>query len=392
MRRLFAVPTWAWLGAAFLIRLAFALKLGGRFIQTDEIGYVEPARQLAETGVLGTQGVAGVLPPVPAAFYAFFFEFGKSLLAPRLGLVLLGTLVCWLMERTTRKLTGSRGAGRIALIISAFYPYFVYYGGTVMSELPAIACLCAALALDGFPAGLAWAAAGLCRPQLVPTALIAILATRKSRLALLAGWLLPLGLWAVRNHAVTGRYAVEAHGGMALLHGTEFFDLNEQDTGVAMEAIRKADFYKKAEALPEVDKDRAYRAEAKAWMRAHPGQTVVQWARKFAKFWAFYPRTSKVYAENEYSHPSAGLPRWALVAMSLAFEPWLIVLGFWGLWERRDRRAQLLPAFLVVAVTCAVHTLVVSTMRYRVPIMPVMILGASAWLARRVGEPREADL
>lgn len=414
MRRLYAVPSWAWLALAFALRVGFALKLGGRFIQTDEIGYVEPAKQLLETGVLGTRGEPRILPPLPAAFYAFFFSMGESLVWPRLGLAVLGVLVCRLVEGMTQAITGSRGAARLALAISVVYPFFVYYGGAVMSELPTVAAVSAALWATGASladrgrswrlaaaAGLAWAACALIRPQALPTALLlwAALALACARgrwrwsalAACLLAWSLPLLGWAARNQAAAGRFAVDAHGGVSMLHGTKYFEENELDTGVAMQAIRESDFYRRAELLPEAERDKVYLAEALKFVRENPGTALKQFAYKFGKFWRLYPRTTKVYAEHEHSHPTAGLPRWALTAVSLAFEPWLIVLGFWGLWELKGRRLEVMPAVLWLAATCAIHTLVVSTMRYRVPVMPVLIMGASFWIAKRIGEPRTAD-
>ena len=76
-----------------------------------------------------------------------------------------------------------------------------------------------------------------------------------------------------------------------------------------------------------------------------------------------------------------------LVAASLAFEPLLILGGFWGLWLLRDRAATLFPIPLFILGTMGIHILVVSQMRYRLPVMPFLILGAAFAAARRLAKP-----
>lgn len=397
-----------WLALAFLLRLAFALKLGGRQHQIDEVGFRVPSLQLARTGVLGSDGRALILPPVPCAFFALFYKLGESMLWPRLGQVFVGTLTAWLLGRAAERLSGSRLAGLLALALAAVYPYFIYYGGMLLSEtldlallIPGLWWLCEALSrrdenARGLAAagGLMLSLAGLCRPE---GAYIALLIWAGAALRCAAGrwpwkawavgfvvWALPLLGWCARNKVQVGAFALDMHGGMALLHGSEFFDLNDQDTGKAMDAIRNTMWYMNAQALPEGQRDRVYRREALRWMGEHPGEVAVQWGKKLWLFWRPIPRLDRAYAESEFSHPAAGAPRWALVAASALFEPWLILLGFAGLWAWRRRLETLFPLYVWTAATAAVHVLSVSQPRYRVPVMPVLMIAACAWLAARV--------
>ena len=118
-------------------------------------------------------------------------------------------------------------------------------------------------------------------------------------------------------------------------------------------------------------------------MRDNPGRVARQWCRKSVNFWRLYPRTDKVYREDSHSHPGAGLGRAALVAVSLACEPALIIGGFWGLWGLRRRWGALFPLGLFLLGTMAIHVVSVSQMRYRLPVMPILIFGAAAGLAAR---------
>ncbi|MBI5201290.1 MAG: hypothetical protein HY925_06865, partial [Elusimicrobia bacterium] len=124
MRRLLAVPEWAWLALALSLRWAFALKVGSRMIQVDEHSMSSAAWSLATEGNLGPDHVL----PVAASFFACFYKVvGLVPVVPRLGQGLLTTWTTWAIGRFTRETTGSENAGKLALAVSAVYPFFVYY-------------------------------------------------------------------------------------------------------------------------------------------------------------------------------------------------------------------------------------------------------------------------
>lgn len=406
-RLLFGTPGWIWLLLAAVLRLAFVLKAGGRFHQIDESGFDAIAWNLARTGTLSAGGPPVTAPPVPVAFFALCYRLcGHGLLYPRLAQALVSAGTAGLVGRMTARLSGSSAAGRLALIAAALYPFFIYYSGMVLSEtlylaalVPGLWWLCESLQDRGAswwrPAagGLALAAAALCRAEAMPVAAViwaaglgACLLGRwrwRACLAAVLAWSLPLAAWCGRNRMAAGSFALDLHGGVTLLHGTLLFDDNEIDTSVAMAALEKQPFYQGSLALPPAQRDRLYLRQGLAFMRDNPGRVARQWARKFVSFWRFYPRTDKAYHESARSHPGAGLGRGALVAVSLACEPALIVFGLWGLWGLRRRWGELFPLALFLLGTMAVHVISVSQMRYRLPIMPLLILGAAAACAPR---------
>lgn len=404
---------WPWVLLALIVRLAFALKLGGRQYQTDEAGFRAMAWQLATFGLLGDEGHPSASAPIPVCFFALCFKIGPSLLWPRLAQAFVGAASAFALGEMTAELSSSALAGRLALAISCVYPFFIYYNGMVLSEtldlallIPGLWWLCAALRrpCPGWQAaagGLTLALAGLCRAEgafiagAIWTAAALLCAARRwSWRAWALGaicWLIPLLGWCARNKALLGAFTLDTHGGMTMLHGTELFELNNIDTGVAQAAFEKTDLFKSSQALPEAERDKAYLRESKRYMLAHPGLTARQWVHKFLKFWRFYPRFDKRYAENQFSHPAAGLPRWALALISLSFDPWLILGGFYGLWLLRRRVLEIFPLYLWVIGTTAIHVVSVSQMRYRLTVMPVLIFGACVALARLVGDAIAQD-
>ncbi len=402
------IPDWAWLATAFLLRAGFVLTIGERLLQTDELGYTGAAAQWAATGIIGAGGKAVALPLLPALFFGAFFKFSSRLLWPRLGQAVVGTLAAWLIGRMARTLSGSEAAGRAALAVACVYPFFIYYCGILQSETLDVTMIAAGLwalgasLADGgkdapraAAAGLFLGVSALVRAESFPIfgviwpALLVLTATGRWRLRAwsLAAvfWLAPILCMCARNQRATGHFTLDDHGGMAMVHGTILFNLNEQDTGIAMSEFKQTSIYREGQSLDDHERDRFYLRESLEFMSSHPAQTVRQWGAKCVNFWRFYPRLDKRYAETSFSHPGAGFSRLALVVISLLFEPWLIVGGLCGLWDMRHRWPYLLPGVLFLAGTMAVHVLSVSQMRYRLPIMPILMVGAASLLARLAG-------
>ncbi|MFH2202544.1 MAG: hypothetical protein ABIJ96_05485 [Elusimicrobiota bacterium] len=394
-----------WVLGALALRAAFALRLGGRFYQADENGFTAVARSLACSGVYGIDGEPTVGALGAPLFFSAFYRLWDGPQLARLAQAVLATATAWGIGRMTRDAADSRRAGLLALAVASVYPFFVYYSGMLMSETLYIAAAVAGLwalarslrergAVEwrAAAAGLALSAAGLTRTEGVPIALVlwgalALLcllrryAWRSLVLAVVC-WALPLGGWAARNGAVSGKATLDLHGGYTLLCGTMYFEQDQQDTVFCKRALEASPLYREARGLGEAQRDALYFSAALNHMREHPAATLRQWGRKTVNFWRLYPRTDKVYPDDAHAQPSAGASRRALVAVSLVFEPLLIFAGLAGAWRLRRRLHFLFPFYWLVLATFAVHVIVVSQMRYRLPVMPFMILFACAWADR----------
>ncbi len=400
------IPPWACFLAAFLIRFIFALKLGNGFYQIDETGYHQAALNLMKFNVFGSQTNASAGSPIPAFYFSIFFRlFGDRPLYARLGLLIPDMALVWTVWQMTEKLTRSKLAGKIALLISTVYPFFIYYGGMMLSETPYLVFmtfgiwrLCQMMSegkasfLNAAATGISLGLAALSRPEgaviMVGIWLIAIFASLRSRPILLSllwssfFWALLLISWSLRNRIETGSFSLDSHGGISLLHGTLLFDLNEQDTQVAMHYLKGTPLFAQASRLSAHDQDNLYWRAAIRFMLTHPEAVIHQWLLKSLNFWRFYPRMNKVYFQNPANHPSIGLRRGTLITISFFFEPWLIIGGLWGTWQLFNKERRIFyPIVLFIAMTFGVHMVSVSQMRYRLPIMPFLILGFSYLLS-----------
>lgn len=393
-----------WVAAALLLRVIFALMLGERFYQADESGFFSSAKHLHHVLVApNTEAPQNIGSPAAALFWAGFLYFGSGMVGLRLAQAAVSALTAWLIGRLTREATGSRRAGLFALALSTVYPFFVYYSGMLMSETLYLAFVVGGLwamlvSLQEWGKrlwlaglfGLCLALAALTRTEAAPIGLVLFLFTawlcrikRYSWRAFVAAflvWLVPLLGWCARNRAHFDRFALDYHGGITLLHGTMLFELDQMDTSISMQAFRFTPLWAAGRELPEPERDRLYFKAGLRFMYDNPSRILRQWALKSLSFWRFYPRTDKSYPDHGFARPNVGASRRMLVVVSLLFEPFLILVGIFGAWRWRRRGWTLFPLYWMVAGTFAIHVVFVSQMRYRLPVMPVLILFACAVL------------
>ncbi len=397
-----------WFSLALILRLIFALKLGNGFYQIDESGFYSAALNLARFKVYGSGKLASAGAPIPAFYYSLFFRLsGDYPLAARLGLLILDLFLVWIVWKMTEELTHSQIAGKIALAISSIYPFFIYYGGMLLSETPYLVFmtfgiwrLCQMLAADkadfsnAAAAGISLGLAGLSRPEgaviMLGIWLLAFFFSRKDlRLLKSLGlsflcWTAILFSWSLRNRIETGSFALDSHGGINLLYGTMLFNINEQDTSAAIDLLNKIPSFAGTKSLPASLQDKIYWKAAFHFICEHPKTVFKQWGQKTINFWRFYPRQDKFYMEGPRSQPNVGLKRNALVFISLLTEPCLIFLGSWGILKQLKINHAVYPIFLFILATFFLHMISVSQMRYRLPLMPFLILGFSSFMAERL--------
>lgn len=386
--------------AALAVRLGFAFSLGSRVVQPDEGVYLNLARNLHEQRVFGLEGVptADRPPGLPLLVAAVFELAGPRVPAARAANALLGTLAVWLIFGYASAAFGRR-EGLAAAAAAALYPFFVYWSGVVMTEnLTVCLVLAACWASESFrkspeprlaaPAGLLWGLAALTRTQNLafPFLLAPWLLrgpgkrTRAAAvLVFLAAAAAPSALWSARNKAVLGSGALDTHSGYTLIIRTMFYEQDNIDTGVAAEALARTDIYREAMKLPPAERDRAFRRAAVGFIRDNPLTYLRNCARNFIQLWRFYPRLDKtVYERGAF----LGGDRSRFAAVSLLTEPALIALGAAGLWLAAGRGLPVLLPCLFIGYTTAVHSLVIAQMRYRLPMMPFVIMFAAVALVR----------
>ncbi len=377
----------AWLGLAFLLRLAYVIKTGSGGLSPDAESWMNVGWSIASG-----QGFGGSWRPPGFAFFlaGIFAVFGKSIIAVKLSQTVLATATLYLVYRTARELFNDLTA-RITLALLSFYPYLVAYTADVISETflafmisAAVYCVVRTvkkpswgnLALAGFLIG----CAGLTKSVVLPFFMLAGAWIWWRSGSFKAGFmvgvfaLLTIMPWTLRNYFHYDKsYIMPVSTPWFSLYGSSC------DTAFVLELTGESDAPQSAEisaaappkdwaylySLPVPERDRICKEKALAWIKADKGRYCYLLYLRAKHFWRLYPMMA--YRWQKY----------AAMATSGVYIP----LAFFGiLLSWRNFRNAILPLALLVSYT-AVHLFFATSLRYRIPVDPYFMMFTACALA-----------
>lgn len=413
-RRTTAILWTALVGGA-LIRLVLLLTAGGMEPRiVDEQHFVELAQSLYDgRGFAWADGQpTSIRPPLFPGLMAAVWTLagGQSFVAVRVVLFLMSLGTVWLVYRLGASLFDRR-TGAIAALGVAFYPSFLFSNLTLLTETPftfllvLTVWLChlglrddspAMLALAGLTCGLAALTRSVLWPFPVLGALVLVAASRGSwaRRVTMAGAFclchaMVLTPWAVRNTQLQGVFTV-----VDTISGFNLWMANSEATPRdriwdAVGQSGQEQFALKVRAafpgrqLTEGEKDHWGRSAALEYVIGHPLVTAERSVRKFADFWGLDRELVAGIAQGLYAPPSS--IAWALVAAILLAYPVTMLLAAGGIWmtSREISRTEWLVWTIAIFI-CAIHTLVFGHSRYRLPLMPFLLIYAAAAIRAQV--------
>lgn len=363
----------------------------------DSEGYVHLAKTIARGQPYEYGGEHGRIfrtPGYPLALSPFFLLLGDN--CPRFILrtpgILAGVVSIFLANRMACHWLGHR-VGEVTAWLVALDPGSIALQAILLSEAIYVPFLLAhvsywqmattAESTRAWPSLLSGAFGGmatLVRPShwlLAPFVLLAacFYSGRRKRFQeavwMLIGFVVVMSPWWARSYAIAGRFVPTS-----LQVGASLYDgLNEKADGASdmwftkpyydqlLEEDRKAD--PKPSVPFEVRLDDRLGKDSADWARSHPRRVVeLAWA-KFLKMWNPIP-----LANDEGG-------RLAKIAFTVYQIPLLILAAF-AAWKRRADWRIVLSLSPVVYFTL-LHMIFVSSIRYRLPAMPlVFILAADA--------------
>ena len=389
------------------LRVGFVLTRPNVVVWPDAQDHDAIARNLLHGhGFVETTGQRASRAPAYPLFLAVLYAVGLD--SPRevhLVQALAGAAACLLIALFCRRLYGAR-AGTFAALFAAFYPFFIFYTGTLLTETFFI------LGLTGFMmlvtaivqaapgsarslylrAALAGALAGvlvLLRSSflLYPFALLPLLALalRPIRRALIAWTLLIAAMavvmspWVIRNYAVFGHFIPTT-----LQAGPSLYEANSPhaDGGPAMDRIEWVD-ERGGRPMDEYENNAFFMRAALDYMRANPGRVARLAVEKARRFWNPIPNYLPYRA-----------PLHVLAAVG-SYVP-VMILGLLGLSRYREERWPIILLLSPVAYFAALHMVFVGSTRYRTPVMAFVIVlagaGADLLLNRRREAPKAGRL
>lgn len=368
----------------------------------DEDEYLHVARTLAAgTGMMDTLGFRATYMPGYPAFLAVFVGLARPLLWARLVQALLGSLVAPLaavlastfIDLTAQKEHGPTSRTLVVLLAglaAAIDPFQVFFSGLLLTETFATVALVATWVVvlrlcaldrergkDALAAGILLLLSVLLRPSAAVLVLLAPLTVLfcgrgKPTVRLRAGVVMVLvvvaGLtpWAGRNNAVIGEWRwLTTRGGITLYDGVRPGAEGGSD-------LAHTKGTPELQRLSEVEWDAWFRRRAGELIREDPVRILRLGAAKFLRTWSLTPNVAE-YRRGAAAMASAG---WMVVLLVLA------VIGLWT--TRRSVRAWAALLSPVLAYTL-LHTIYVGSVRYRLPIMPLVMVLSAVGLAHLAG-------
>lgn len=343
----------------------------------------------------------------------FYWVFGPSVAWARMVGCLLGAATCYLVARLGVMLAGFR-AGVLAGILAAVYWPFVYFDGALLTvglevflDVTLLLLLEHAARRPRWPlllaGGIVWGLSAITRPNILALApaILAwawLVATPEHRLRHAIRTVVLVGAGAammilpvtVRNYLVGREWVLVAtSGGMNFCIGN---NPRSDGTSAVLPGARKGRFgsLKDTRRMAERELGRTlsdrevsdyWYGKAFAWIRSNPSA----WARlMLRKLWLFW---SPIEIPN--NQPIGPYARQAEVSRLfwIGF-PVVACLGIAGMVVLREQwRRWFLPIAFLVIYTVTVVAFFCNA-RYRLPVIPVLILFAAAGVVRVVEQVR----
>lgn len=371
------------------LRLIFSLSLENRIYWWDGFDYDKLAVHLVQQGSYSMDGIT------PATFrppgYPFFLSgvyalFGRSVVAVRVSQSILGALTILVLYLLSARIF-SRRVGRFAAFTLAIYPLHVYLASTLFPQTLFTLFLALivyflfiwrerATVLLNVAIGILFAFGALVRPPLLVFMPVALgwgfIAAKQKWLFLKRDlWLILLSFmvvftpWLYRNYHVLGTVSLATNGGRNFWLGNN--EATTRDSGNGLPLTRQLQ-RKLAAAQTEAEKESIYYGEAFEFIRNQPLRAVKRTLGKLLNFWRFYPDPSSGYKTAPSLSKVLGVIFYTPVIL-------LCLPGVTRGW--RNHRQETTLFVLMVASFNLLYAAFFSTVRFRLPLDPFLILFAS---------------
>jgi 4-amino-4-deoxy-L-arabinose transferase-like glycosyltransferase len=405
---------WIVIVVAILLRMGSAAFQGNKVTElpgiSDQVSYDGLARRVVDG--YGFSFAEGHWPMTPAGqptahwsflytlyLAAFYAMFGAQPVIPRLAQALIvGGLQTYVTYRLGEKMF-SRAVGVVAAAISALYIYFIYYGGSLMTEpfyITAILCsllLVILLSEDtsrsaeikhGILLGIALGATVLLRQVFllfIPFMLLWLWVTRlKRRLRLpVLSTVLSLGLvvlfmlpFMFYNHSRFGRYILNTNSGFAFywgnhpIYGTHFMPILPVEMGTYQDLVPV-----ELRSLDEAALDQALLRRGLQFVIDDPKRYLLLSISRIPFYFEFWPSAGSGLISNVSRVGSFGL--------ALPFMIYGLFLAVKRVWsEKGNRIVNLLTSptgllILFAVIYTSIHVLTWTLIRYRLPVDAALI-------------------
>ncbi len=332
--------------------------------------------------------------PVFPIFLALVYKiFGHSYLAAKICLAIVSSFTCLLIYFIS-KLFMSEKHSIFAALLYAIYPASIFWTGylapeTLTAFLLLLFVYIVFISFDrkiGFSlfAGIIFGVAVLCRSAilvlfpLVPVAYFLLLDKNvlKKSIVFLLG-LMVIVPWVVRNWIIHNAFVlISTEGGVVFYIANNEFSLSQASGFYHAENIEEF------KGLSEVETDKKFYSMALDFIRKHPFTYIRLVADRCIRFWRFFPHTISGPGENyNIKHQLIGL----------FSETPLIIFGFCGMLLTARRWRYFFIFYGIVIVYSGVLILIRTAIRYRFPLMGILLIFSVYFITELLKRKRFSD-
>lgn len=374
------IPRFSW----FFIKgrhLDITVPVGG-----DSVGYDTLAQNLLTYHQLAFK------PGKPTAFreplYPYFLAgvyaiFGHSYNAARMVQVIISAFTCVVVFLLATKLFDKKVA-LLASFVTCFYPYLIYHSTTIIREtFFTFLLICAVYFLSvvnisknritntifsGIFVGLCTLVNSTSMPFVVLSLIILLLIKRvKNAVIIFFIFLILYFPWIYRNYEVFNTFILGSTAAGDTLYNCSVIPYEVKGTPLEEVLIKEDKVIQEAQTMPEPEANKFLIQNALRVIRNNPKEFLTRCIKRFLKLYRFYPHPGKGYAHSET----------LLILASLVSYGTIFPFFVYGLFISLKRIRQYLFLYLPIFSFTLVHTFTWALIRYRLPLEPyIIILGS----------------
>lgn len=357
------------------IRVVYAITQGDELVFPDEERYWCQINNLLESYTFYCKTSYAHDMPFAAVIMAVFLKVsGAGLLALRLFLALISSILIYIVAKFTKLFSENPIAPVLAGAIVAVYPFFIFYSSLILSEsiftlisMGYFYYVFKAAKDDWVYLGVLSGLGYLTRPTLLffyPIIWIWLMVVGKfsaKRIALIITLtMVVISPWLVRNYKHFDTVVIAtASTGHVLWEGNNPWN---KTGGVAQPDWKYLDDMPLH--LTELERDKWKKRQAIEYISSNPLNFFVDSLKKFSRFWHLWPNNAR-YNQGVYFWLSL-----------LSFGP-ILAGAIAGLWLLRNHWRTMGLLWLFFAYYTLLHMVTIGSIRYRLPLEPLLIVLAS---------------
>jgi 4-amino-4-deoxy-L-arabinose transferase-like glycosyltransferase len=354
-----------------ILRIGYVLTLEEHLKFPDSVRYDALAQGISEGRGYPTIATAPVYPFFLSLIY---FIFGRSFRTVWIVQSVLDCISILLLYKIASKIINEK-AGIIAGILYSLDPFLIFFSGLLLTETLFITVflgfLLSLINLQksssirySLLCGVLLAIAALLKPFFLYFGIVMFLVLLLSNIRIykrigvvfITTFIL-MSPWVIRNLLRYETFILTTRGS-----GITLYESNNPNATGGRGWKRIPDIQRILQ-MGEIERDNYTRKRAKEFIRNNPGRFLELIVEKQRRFWAIIP------GFEDYRTP-------LFITISLLWTVPVYIFAITGFWKIKNKLFNLFPIWFPILLFTLMHTVILGSIRYRLPIMPLINLYA----------------